>query len=187
MAQQTGTSGTNALKREVTVSAEHRSSATPEAVYGVLADLRTHASWGGLPPKKKTGLLSIEAPEGEASVGTEFESTGGDPMGRFSDRSVVTQAVRPSVFEFVTEARLTTKKGATADWTNVHRYELRPDGDGCLITYTVRIARISALPGMLRAFNLPILSGIAVKESTKLARRGVERLATFVDQRADAR
>lgn len=187
MAQQTGRSGKNALKREISISVEHRTTASSPAVYDVLSDLRTHAVWGGVPPAKKTGLLSIEAPAGEASVGTEFESTGGDAMGRFTDRSVVTQATRPSLFEFVTEARLTTKKDAVADWTNVHRYELRPDGEGCVITYTVRIARISALPGMLRAFNLPVLSGLAIKESTKVVQSGVGRLAAFVEQRADAR
>ena len=187
MAQQTSKSGTNALKRELTLSVEHRTSASPEAVYDVLADLRTHAIWGGVSAQRMTGLLSIEAPAGEASVGTEFESTGGDPGGRFSDRSVVTQAVRPSVFEFVTEARLVTKKNAIADWTNVHHYELRPDGDGCVITYTVRIARISALPGMLRVLTLPVLSRIAKHEVTKVVRRGVENLASFVERRADTR
>lgn len=187
MAQQTNASGTNALKRELTLWVEHRTSASPEAVYDVLSDLRTHAIWGGVSAKRKTGLLSIEAPAGEAFVGTEFESTGGDPGGRFSDRSVVTQAVRPSVFEFVTEAALTTKKGAVADWTNVHHYELRPDGDGCVISYTVRIARISALPGMLRVLTLPVLSRIANHEATKVVRRGVESLARMVEERAKAR
>jgi len=187
VAQLTGRSGKNALKREISISVERRTAASPGAVYDVLSDLGTHAVWGGVPPTKRSGLLSIDAPSGEATVGTEWSSTGGDPMGRFTDRSVVTQAVRPSVFEFVTEARLTTKKDATADWTNVHRYELRPEGVGCVIAYTVRIARISALPGMLRAFNLPILSGVAIKESTKMVGRGVENLATFVEQRADAR
>jgi hypothetical protein len=108
-------------------------------------------------------------------------------MGGFADRSVVTRAVRPSLFEFVTEARLTTKQGATADWTNVHRYELRRDGTGCVITYSLRIARISSLPGLLRVFNLPVLSGLAIKGSAKVARRGVGRLAAFTEQRADAR
>ena len=187
MAQRGSRSGKNALKREISISVERRTTASPEAVYDVLSDLRTHGVWGGVPPTKTSGLLSIDAPAGEANVGTEWSSTGGDPMGRFSDRSVVTQAVRPAVFEFVTEARLTTKKDVTADWTNVHRYDLRPDGDGCVIAYTVRIVRISALPGMLRAFNLPILSGIAIKESTKAVGRGVERLASFVEQRVDAR
>ena len=45
----------------------------------MLSDLRTHAVWGGVPPTKKSGLLSIEAPSGGATVGTEWNSTGGDP------------------------------------------------------------------------------------------------------------
>ena len=187
MAQRTGRNGANALNREVSITVEHRTAASPEAVYGVLADPSTHGIWGGVRPKEKVGLLAIDAPAGEAPVGTEWESTGADPMGRFTDRSVVTQAVRPSLFEFVTEARLTTKKGATADWTNVHRYEMRADGDGCIIAYTLRVARISALPGMLRAFNLPVLSGIAIKASSKVARRGLESLGSFAEQRAAAR
>lgn len=187
MAQLANRSGNNALKREVSLSVEHRTTASPEAVYDVLSDLRTHGVWGGVPPTKKSGLLSIDAPAGEATVGTEWSSTGGDPMGQFSDRSVVTQSVRPAVFGFVTEARLTTKKGVTADWTNVHRYDLRPDGDGCVIAYAVRIARISALPGVLRAFNMPLLSGVAIKESTKVVGRGVENLASFVEQRVQRR
>ncbi|MFN8234095.1 MAG: SRPBCC family protein [Actinomycetota bacterium] len=187
MAQRTGKDGSNALKREVTVTVERRTAASADAVYDVLSDPSTHASWGGVPPKGKVGLVSIEAPAGEAMVGTEWTSTGLDPMGRFADRSVVTQAVRPSLFEFVTEARLTTKKGEVADWTNVNRYELRSDGDGCAIAYTLRVVRISALPGMLRVFNLPGLSALAVKASTRVARHGVERLAAHVEQRADVR
>jgi uncharacterized protein YndB with AHSA1/START domain len=187
VAQRTGRDGGNALKREVAVTVEHRTAASADAVYDVLSDPSTHASWGGAPPKKKAGLVSIDAPAGEAMVGTEWTSIGLDPMGGFADRSVVTQAVRPSLLEFVTEARLTTKKGDVADWTNVHRYELRPDDDGCVIAYTFRAARISALPGMLRMFNLPGLSALARKASASAARRGVERLAAYVEQRAGAR
>ena len=187
MALQVGRSGTNALKREVSFSVEHRTTASREAVYDVLSDLRTHVMWGGVPATKKIGLRSIDASAGQAVVGTEFSSMGDDLGGRFTDRSVVTQAVRPSLFGFVTEGRLTTKKDATADWTVVHRYELRPDGDGCVIAYTARIARISALPGVSRVFNLPVLSSIAIKGNIKAIRRGVERLAAFVEQRVDAR
>jgi uncharacterized protein YndB with AHSA1/START domain len=187
VAQRTGRDGANALKREIEVEVEHRASTSAEAVYDVLSDPSTHAAWGGVPPKKRSGLVSIDAPAGEASVGTEWTSAGLDPMGRFTDRSVVTQAMRHSRFEFVTEARLTTKKGGTADWTNVHRYELRDEADGCVITYTLRIARISALPGSLRIFNVPGLSRLAVKASNAIARRGVERLAVTAERRADAR
>ena len=187
MAQRTGKDGANALKREISLSVEHRTTATPDAVYDVLSDLRTHAVWGGVPPTKKVGLHQVDAPAGEAMVGTEFASTGQDLGGSFADRSVVTQAARPSVFEFVTEARLTTKRGVGADWTIVHRYGLRASGDGSIITYSARVARISALPGLSRAFNMPVLSRIVIKESTNAIRRGVERLAAYVEQRADAR
>lgn len=186
MAQRTRRTGSNALRHELSVSVEHLSSANPEAVYDVLSDLRTHAVWGGERQSETTRIVSIDAPEGEASVGTEFQTVGEDPMGRFTDRSVVTTAERPSVFEFVTEATLETKKGATVDWTNVHRYELRGNGKGCEIGYTVRIARISSLPGLLRVFNLPVLSGLAMKASAPVGRRGVENLAAMAAERADA-
>jgi hypothetical protein len=187
MAQRTGRSGGNALTREITLSVERSTSASPGEVYDVLADLRTHVEWGGERQAKKTRLLTIDAPAGAATVGTEFETTGADPMGRFSDRSVVTQADRPGLFEFVTEATLRTKRGDVAEWTNVHRYEVRADGDGSRIAYSLRIARISALPGMLRVMNLPVLSGIAVKASTKIASRGVENLSRVAERRAAAR
>ena len=45
-------------------------------------------------------------------------------MGTFIDTSVVTEATGPSLFEFVTEARLSTKKGKVVEWTLVHRYEI---------------------------------------------------------------
>ncbi|MEO8292415.1 MAG: SRPBCC family protein [Actinomycetota bacterium] len=187
MKQETRKTGTNALRHELTSRVDHESSASAEDVYEVLSDLRTHAVWGGERQSPTTRIVSIEAPEDEAVLGTEFESTGTDPMGRFSDRSVVTAATRPSVFEFVTQARLETKKGARADWTNVHRYELRASGDGCVIAYTIRIVSISALPGMLRVLNLPLLSGLVMKASASVARRGVENLARMAEERANAR
>jgi hypothetical protein len=158
-----------------------------EAVYDVLADLRTHLIWGGERQSKKTRLVSIDAPDGPAVVGTEFSTVGADPMGGFRDRSVVTEASRPELFEFVTEATLTTKKGRTADWTNVHRYEVISNGEGCRIAYTIRIARISALPGMLAMFNVPVVSGLAIKASKGVGRRGVRNLARLAEERASAR
>ena len=187
MTQRTRKTGTNALRHELTASSEHHSSATPEAVYAVLSDLHTHAVWGGERQSDSTRIVSIDAPEGEASVGTEFQTVGTDPMGRFTDRSVVTTADRPTAFEFVTEASLLTKKGASVDWTNVHRYELRASDTGCDIGYTVRIARVSSLPGLLRVFNLPVLSGLAMKASASVGRRGVQNLAAMAEERTDAR
>ena len=177
----------NALGRELSASVEHISSASADEVYDVLADLRSHAIWGGERQSESTQLLTIDAPESEAVVGTEFGSTGADPMGRFTDRSVVTSAIRPSVFEFVTEAELETKRGAHAVWTNVHRYELRPQGEGTTIAYTITIARISALPGIMRVFNVPGLSALAMKASTSVPRRGLQNLAQLAEERATAR
>ena len=109
-----------------------RSAAPAEIVYDLLADLRSHAEWGGRRQRsKKFRLTSIEAPPGPAGVGTEFGSTGVDPSGRFTDSSVVTEATRPAVFEFVTEARLQPKRGEVLEWTNVHRYEISPRAEGC--------------------------------------------------------
>jgi uncharacterized protein YndB with AHSA1/START domain len=177
----------NALRRELSISVAERSAVAPEAVWEVLADLHTHAEWGGARQHESTRILSIDAPEGPASVGVEFETSGADPMGRFRDRSVVTEATKPSTFEFVTEATLETKKRARVDWTLVHRYELTPDEGGCRIAYTVRITRISELAGLLKVFGIPVLSGLAMKASASVGKRGVHNLARLAEERATAR
>ena len=104
-------------------------------------------------------------------------------MGGFTDHSVVTESSRPGLFEFVTEAALTTKKGREAHWTNVHHYEITPDGDGSRIAYTVRIVRISSLPGMLAIFNVPGLSALALRAAAAGERRGVRNLARMAEER----
>jgi hypothetical protein len=167
----------NALPRELVVRVEEPSSASSESVYEVLADLRTHAVWAGEQQGKRARLVSVEAPEGAVRVGTEFHTTGLDPMGTFVDRSVVTEATPGKVLEFVTEGRLTMKKGRIVDMTDVHRYELTPSADGCRIAYTMRVARISELPGMLAIFGVPVLRALGLKATGHVARRGVRNLA----------
>jgi uncharacterized protein YndB with AHSA1/START domain len=182
--QRTGNRSANALKQELVVQVEATSRVTPEAVYAVLADLGTHVVWAGERQGKRTRLLTIDGPAGPAVVGTEFRSTGSDPMGTFSDRSVVTEAIPGEAFEFVTEARLTTKQGATSDWTNVERYDLAPSTGGCRIVSTSRVTRISSLPGMLRIFNIPALRAIALAVSAKVSRRSVRNLARLAEERS---
>jgi hypothetical protein len=179
-------SRTNALRREFVVEGEARSGAYPEAVWDTLADLRAHLIWAGERAGAHSRLVSIDAPDGLANVGTEFESEGIDPMGRFSDRSVVTEAIRPSSFEFVTEARLTTKKAQVVDWTNVHRYEVWSDGDGSRVRYVIRVTRVSALPGVLVAMRLPVVSGLMRKAMASGARATAQRVAAFAEERAHA-
>jgi uncharacterized protein YndB with AHSA1/START domain len=180
--QKTGDRGANALKQDLVVRVEATSRATTETVYAVLADLSSHTVWAGERQGKKTRLLTIDAPAGPAAVGTEFHSTGADPMGTFSDRSVVTEATPGKAFEFVTEARLTTKKGIATDWTNVERYELEPTAGGCRILCTSRVTRISEMPGMLGAFNIPGLRALGLAVSAKVSRRSVRNLARVAEE-----
>jgi len=182
--QKTVDRGANALKQELVVRVEVESAATPDAVYAVLADLSSHLVWAGEQQGKRTRLLSMESPPGQAAVGTEFRSSGADPMGSFSDRSVVTEASPGRAFEFVTEALLTTKRGKTSAWTSVERYDLEETSRGCLIVATSRVSRISALPGTLRVFNIAPLRGLALAASAKVSRRSVINLARLAEQRS---
>jgi hypothetical protein len=188
MQAQKGTGRANALTGELSVRLEEASQASAEAVYDLLADIRSHLEWGGrMQPKKTYRLLSIEAPRGPATVGTEFGSTGADAMGGFADTSVVTEATRPRLFEFVTEARLSTKKGRVAEWTNVHRYEIEPTTDGCRIIYTARILRISELPGALVAFKIPGIRALGMRIGGSNSRKGLRALARLAEQRGETR
>ena len=172
----------NALKHELVATVTRNATASPEVVYDLLADLRSHMIWAGDEQAKNYRLLSIDAPEGPAAVGTEFSTVGADPMGEFHDRSVVTEATRSSLFGFVTEAHFVTKRGATAEWTNVHRYEIAPSEAGCRVTYSIRVARISALPGMLRLFNAPVLSGLLMKFAERGPKRGLRNLVDLAER-----
>ena len=183
-AQQKGIRRANALPGELVVRLEESSQAPPEVVYELLADVRGHLEWGGRQQKKRYRLLSVDAPEGQAAVGTEFRTTGADAMGEFADSSVVTEATRPRLFEFVTEADLTTKKGTVVEWTNVHRYELRPRDGGCLIAYSLRTLRISELPGPMVAFRIPGLRAILLRVGGSNLRRGLRNLARMAERGA---
>lgn len=182
-----GNGRANALRREIVLDVEQTSTAPAEVVYDVLTDLSTHLDWAGERQGKKTRLTSMDSPSEPASVGTEFQTTGRDPMGTFRDASVVTEARPSKVFEFVTEAKLETKKGKTVEWTNAHRYELEPNGDGCTIRESFRVVRISELPGMLAIFKVPVLSSLAVAGSKSLVRRGVRNLAQVAEERVQTR
>ncbi|MGA9161089.1 MAG: hypothetical protein WB297_09545 [Actinomycetota bacterium] len=186
--QQRGNGRANALRGELGIHLEETTTAPAGIVYDRLADVRNHLEWGGkMQPKQNFRLLSVDAPEGPALVGTEFRSTGADAMGRFADSSVVTEATRPSVLEFVTEARLSIKKGEVVEWTNIHRYELTPQGEGCRISYTLRTVRISELPGALAMFRVPGLRSLALRMSGSFARKGLRNLVKLAEERAGAR
>jgi uncharacterized protein YndB with AHSA1/START domain len=177
----------NALNREMAASAEISTRAPAAAVYDVLADIASHLRWGGEMQREKNHLLSVHAPEGPATVGTEFTSTGIAPEGRYADRSVVTEARPPSAFEFVTEGHVVTKRGKTADVTNVTRYEITPTSEGSRVSGSVRTVRASALPGPLALLNVGLLVPLVRKESEAMVRRGLQNLAAVAEERADQR
>jgi hypothetical protein len=153
-----------------------------EAVYDLLADLRSHLDWAGRRQFETTRLLTLEAPAGPAAVGTEFFTTGSDgKVARWSDRSVVTEASRPEVFEFVTEGRREGTPGSRA-WlsTAVHRYEISSESGGCRVTYTEELTRLAGPP---RILLVPGVSRILFRISAKYMRRGFEGLLALAEER----
>ncbi len=149
--------------------------APADVVYDLLADLQSHLEWAGRRQLETTRLLTITAPPGPASVGTEFFTTGSDgKVARWADRSVVTEAIRPRTFEFVTEGRREAKSGSRP-WlmTLVHRYEIAPDRGGSRVTYTEDVTRWVGAPGILR---IRVISRILFGMSAKYMRRGFDGL-----------
>src|SRR5947209_10097274 len=110
--------------------------ATPDAVYTLLANLRTHPDWGGRQSGMHQRLLWLRGPEGEAVAGDRFESSGYTSYGLWRDRSLVIEATRPSVFEFKTEGAMDSDSPLHGSW--LHRYEIAEIPDGCSITYRYR-------------------------------------------------
>ena len=154
-------------------------SVPPARIYSTLADLSTHTTWAGsMHGKKNFGLRTLEASVSPAVVGTEFRSTGDDPMGSFTDRSVVTEASDPSVFEFVTEGHLEPKKpGKPACDTRItYRFEVDPSGAGSTVTYRVHISKWTNAPVVLRSAALrPIARMVTKSYAAKMLRN----LATY--------
>lgn len=160
---------------------EGTTTARAEVVYDLLADLHAHLDWAGERQAEMTRLLTMEAPPGPAGVGTEFSTTGSDgKAARWLDRSVVTEATRPEVFEFVTEGRRQGKPGSSP-WlsTAVHRYELAPEGSGCRVTYSEDLTRLEGAPRI--AFNR-LISRIVFRISAKYMRRGFDGLLALADE-----
>jgi hypothetical protein len=158
--------------------------APAKVVYDLLADLQSHLEWAGQRQLETTRLLTLTAPPGPAGVGVEFLSTGSDgKVARWSDRSVVTEATRPQVFEFVTDGQRQGKPGRRP-WlcTAVHRYVIAAAGDGCRVTYTQDLTRLDGAPWILRT---PGVSRIVFRVSAKYMRRGFDGLLALAEERAD--
>jgi uncharacterized protein YndB with AHSA1/START domain len=157
--------------------------APAELVYDVLADLQSHLDWAGRRQLETTRLLTMEAPPGPAGVGVEFFTTGSDgKVARWTDRSVVTEATRPEVFEFVTAGRREGKPGSRP-WqsTAVHRYELVREATGCRVTYTQELTRLVGAPRVLFARGI---SRVVFRVSARYMRRGFDGLLALAEERS---
>ena len=172
--------------REIAFRKSTKIGAPPEAVYEVLADVRTNLEWGGTRGKKNFRLTGIEVGTEPIQQGAGWSSTGIAPDGSFRDRSVVTEASRPSALEFVTDAHITFKKGGEGDWTVVNRYEIEPEGAGSMLTYTQRVTRATALGPMKMMLN-PILGGVGRMMAAGLIKPAMRSLAAMAEERAGKR
>ena len=157
------------------------SSASPNVVYDVIADLRNHLDWSGDRASSDTfKLLSIDAPEGTAAVGTAFSSSGAADNGTFHDRSEVTVASRPTAFVIETDAHLDRTRGKPWDAHFIHRYDIEPDGSGSRITYTETIERVSYVPYWLQ----PGIRSIFKIYVNRADRKQLANLAGLAEERA---
>ena len=157
------------------------SAASPDVVYGVLADPSTHLVWAGEQATQSFKLLTLEAPKGTATVGTRFTSTGGnskDGSSTFHDESVVTEATAPSLFGFVTNSQLVRKHRKPWQVTFVHRYDVQRDGDVTRIGYTCRVYPVNYRPYWLHPVARP-LTRVAVN---KMVTKNLANLALMTEK-----
>src|ERR687892_2122597 len=159
------------------------SAATPQTVYETIADLRNHLDWSGDRASSETfKLLSIDAPEGPAEVGTTFSSSGAADNGTFNDRSVVTTASSPTTFVIETDAHLDRKRGRPWNAHFSHRYDVTPEGDGSRITYTETVERVNYVPYWLQPWMRPIFKVYV----NRADRKQLENLARLAEERSAA-
>jgi hypothetical protein len=158
------------------------SKASPEGVFDTITDLRAHLEWSGARASDENfKLMSLDAPEGPATVGTAFTSTGTAENGTFHDRSVVTEATRPTRFVIETDSRLDRRRGRPWEAHFSHRYDIEPEGDGSRITYTEPVERVNYVPYWLQPWLRPVfrimVNRADVRQLSNLARLAEERSA----------
>jgi uncharacterized protein YndB with AHSA1/START domain len=155
--------------------------APAETVYDLLADLKRHLEWAGERQGETTRLLTMDCPPGPAVVGTEFRTTGADGKAAvWHDRSVVTEATRPSAFEFVTEGIRHGKPGkASMEATTVHRYEIVGTPDGCRVAYQGQVTRYAGFPAVVR---WPVVGSWLLGYAAKYMRKGFDGLIALAEE-----
>ena len=166
------------------------SAAPPEVVYDAVADLRTHLDWAGERAASDTfKLLSLEGPDGPATEGAVFTSTGANDNGTFHDRSVVTEASRPTVSP---SRRMPAWSGPTAGpgrSTSPTATTSRSEGGGSRIVYTDTVREVNYVPYWLQAWCRPISRRLIARADTETdaGTRPVRRGASRASGRSELR
>lgn len=133
------------------------SKASPETVFDVILDPpRILSGQGNRATDEGYKLLSLEAPEGPASVGTRFTSTGNAGRDTFHDRSIITEASRPNRFVIETDSRLVMKSARTWEAHRSLRYDVASQGEDSRITHTETVERVNYVPYWLKPWARPI-------------------------------
>jgi hypothetical protein len=159
------------------------STAPPDVVFETVADLRNHLDWSGERASSETfKLLSMEAPDGSAAVGTTFTSSGAADNGTFHDRSVVTEATSPTTFVIETDAHLDRKRGKPWDAHFIHRYDVAPEGEGSRTTYTETIERVNYVPYWLQ----PVIRSLFTVYVNRADRKQLANLARLAEERSSS-
>lgn len=158
---------------------ETTSKGSPDRVFDILAEPRTHLEWGGRRLKGER-LVALDAPVGPASVGTSWTSVGATSFGEFHDRSVVTAIERPRLFEFRTDSEHRFRNGRVARATHIHRYEVElVDGGARIVHRQLTPGGTTNLPWWLKAvYTIPPVRAIVLPMMVnEMAKPGLRALA----------
>lgn len=168
----------------ITFRATIHTTASPEAVYDVLADVNTHIVWEGREAHEKSfRLLTLEAPAGQATVGTRFSSSGANMLrSRFNDHSEVVDATPGKAFAYETESTLIRRHVKPVLSHFSHRYTIEPRPGGSVIAYEADARFRNYVPFWLRMPMRP-MSKMTAERWTRKHMRNLARLAERSGQR----
>ena len=134
--------------------------ASPEAVWKVLADLGTHASWS---PKPYT----VEWTKGEPNqVGSTYHSTGHIPGDKnHHNDGEITERVEPTRFAL----------RAQDDGWFINEYDLRPVGDGATeVTFTLTFPTLKQPMSLIAAIAFPLAGKPDIRKRLAMLKEKVE-------------
>ena len=163
----------------ITVRVSVPCTASPDAIYNVLADLNSHLVWAGeQSPDKHFRLLTMEGGPTAATVGDRFSSRGAN-MGSmiFADSSVVVEADPGTRFGFDTESVLERRYRPNWHARFANRYTITRDGNGSVLGYTCQVWPQNYVPFWLHPLMRP-LTRVMVPRAI---RKNMENLAALAE------